>query len=152
MRLYANEMASTTHDHLANGYLLGLLQGFADDGVTLIGIVTVRREIVGLLPIAAIDLGGVHEAHHVDSVLCLQLQIVNLFGPEENVLSLAMLVAPNDFVLWDFLEAGLGRNAFHVADGLTRWLMDHAKRNRILRRDSGVELYGDKDKTQAKVA
>ena len=64
-------------------------------GVTLIGIVTIRREVIGLLPVATINLGGVHEAHHVDSVLCLQLQIVNLFGPEENVLPLAMLVAPN---------------------------------------------------------
>ena len=34
-----------------------------------------------------------------------------------------MLVAPDDFVLWDFLEARLGRNALHVPDGLTRWLV-----------------------------
>src|SRR6476469_1391140 len=145
-------MASTTHDHLANGNLPGLLQGFADDGVTLIGIVTVLREIVGLLPIAAINLGGVHETHHVDSVLRLKLKIVNLFGPEEDMLALAMLVALYNFVLRHFLKAGLGRNAFHVPDRLARWLMDHAKRNRILRRDSGVELYRDKDKAQAKVA
>ena len=45
-------------------------------------IVTIRREIVRLLPVPTVDLGGVHEAHHVDSVLRLQLKIVNLFGTE----------------------------------------------------------------------
>jgi hypothetical protein len=68
------------------------------------------------------------------------------------MLALAMLVALNNFVLRHLLEACLGRYAFHVSDRLARWLMDHAKRDRILRRDSGVELYGDQDKTQAKIA
>jgi hypothetical protein len=63
-----------------------------------------------------------------------------------------MLVASDDLVLRDFRKAFLGWNSLHVANGLTRWLVDHAKRNRILCRNGGVKLYGDQDEAQAKVA
>ena len=68
-----------------------------------------------------------------------------------------MLVAPDDFVLWDFLEARLGRNALHVPDGLTRWLM--VMRNEIAssvetapvsrQSDSGVIDWGARENRDA---
>jgi hypothetical protein len=62
-----------------------------------------------------------------------------------------MLVAPDDFVLWDFLEARLGWNALHVPDGLTRWLVVMRTKSHPLSRQR-VKLYRDQDETQAKVA
>jgi hypothetical protein len=45
------------HNELANGDLTRLLQSIADHGIALISIITIRDEIIGLLPIAAVDLG-----------------------------------------------------------------------------------------------
>jgi hypothetical protein len=55
------------HDELSDSDLAGLLQGITDNGIALVGLVTIGHEVVGLLPISAIDLDLIDEAHYVDS-------------------------------------------------------------------------------------
>src|SRR5262245_17308504 len=42
-------------------------------------------------------------------------------------------------------------NAFDIPDRLPARLMDHAECGRLLRRDGGLELYGDEDQGQARL-
>ena len=73
VRLDADQVFAPVHDELADGDLAGLLYCLANDGIALVRLITVGREVIGLLPIAAIDLSFVNKAHHVDRVLGLQL-------------------------------------------------------------------------------
>jgi hypothetical protein len=52
------------------------------------------------------------EPHHVDGVLGLKLKLVELFGADQNVLALGVLVAFDDFVLGNLLEASVGLRPF----------------------------------------
>ena len=48
------------------------------DGIAFVGLIAVRYEVIGLLPIAGINLVFVHEAHHVDGVLGFKFEVINL--------------------------------------------------------------------------
>lgn len=47
----------------------------------------------------AVDFGLVNETHHVDGVLGLQLQLVELLGVDQNVMALGMLIAFDDLLI-----------------------------------------------------
>jgi len=66
-----DEVLPPVHHQLADCNLAGLLQRLADDRIALVRIISVGGEVIGLLPKAAVDLGFVDEAHHVDGVLRL---------------------------------------------------------------------------------
>ena len=53
MRLNAYLVPAAMHDELANSDLARLLEGIADNAVALLGLVAIRDEVIGLLPIAA---------------------------------------------------------------------------------------------------
>src|SRR6185437_4361526 len=95
----ANQVFAPMHDKLTHGNLAGLLQSITDDRIGLVRLVSIRQKIVGLLVVPAVDLGFVNEAHHVDGVLGLQLQLVNFFGVDQNVMPLGVFVAFDDFFL-----------------------------------------------------
>ena len=86
MGLYPNQVPTAAHDELTDGHLARLLQGLANDGVALVGIVAVWHQVIGLLEIACIDLDLVDEANHVDRVLRLELQIVDLLRTNQDVM------------------------------------------------------------------
>jgi hypothetical protein len=67
--LEAEQVLSAVHDELVD--LAGLLKRIADNRIALVGLITIRHEVIGLLKIAAVDLGLVNETHHVDGVLGL---------------------------------------------------------------------------------
>ena len=89
------------------------------DGIALVGLVPIRHEVVGLLPIASVYLLLVHEAHHVDYVLGLELEVINFLWVDEDVLTFGVLVAFDDFLICHFGKAVTVVNAFHVPNRCT---------------------------------
>ena len=140
------------HDELADSDLAGLLQRIADNGIALVGLVAIGHEIVGLLPISAVDLGLIHEAHYVDSVLGLQFEVVKFCGVNQDMMPLGVFVAFDDFLLRNLHKLVSLAHAFDVTDRLAARLMDHAERHRFLVGDSGGELDGNEDEGQAEIA
>jgi hypothetical protein len=81
-----------------------------------------RQEVIGLLPIARIDLALIDEAPHVDRVLRFQLQIVDLLRPDQDVVALALLllaflalavlllIAPKRKTSWNLVSPGRSLN------------------------------------------
>src|SRR5262245_46207529 len=140
------------HDELANGHLLGLGKGIPEDGVTFVGFVTIGKQVIGFLEIAAVDLVEIDKRLHVDRVLRLELQRVDLFRLNEHVVTLGVLITLDDLFVGNLLEALFGLDALQVFDRLATRLVDHAEGDRAFARSRGEELYRNEDKGQAKVA
>ena len=121
------------HDELTHGNLAGLFQSITDDRIGLVGLVPIGQKIVGLFVVTAVDLDLVNEAHHVDGVLGFQLQLLNFFGVDQNVMPLGVLVALDDFFLRDLGEGVTVSHALHILDGLPGGLVNLPKANRSLR-------------------
>ena len=121
------------HDELADSDLACLLQRIADHGIALVGVIAVGHEVIGLLPIATVDLGLVHEAHHVDRVLGLELELIKFLRVDQDVMPFGVFVALDDFFLGHLDKLITVMHAFDVPDGFAAWLMDHAEGNRFLR-------------------
>ena len=51
---------------------------FANHNIALVGLIAIRDEIVRLLPIAAVDLRLVLEAHNVNGVLGFDFELIQL--------------------------------------------------------------------------
>ena len=92
------------HYHLPDSDLAGLFQSITDDRIGLVGLVPIGQKIVGLFVVTAVDLDLVNEAHHVDGVLGFQLQLLNFFGVDQNVMPLGVLVALDDFLFGNLGE------------------------------------------------
>jgi hypothetical protein len=67
-------------------------------------------------------------------------------------MSLCVLVAFDDLLLRHLGKLIAIAHTFHIADGLTAQLVDHAEGNRVLIRESGRELHRDEDEGQAEIA
>ena len=104
------------HDELPDGDLTTLLERVTDDCIALVGLIAIGHKVVGFLVIAAVDLGLVNEAHHVDSVLSLKLQLIHLLGMDQNMMPLGMLVAFDDLLV-RHLSKGICI-PLHIFDGL----------------------------------
>lgn len=65
-------------------------------------------------------------------MLGFQLQLVEFFRLQQNVVPFGVLVTLDDFFLGNLLEDILGLNAFQIVDGLSAWLVDHAEGDRLL--------------------
>jgi hypothetical protein len=56
------------------------------DGITLVSLIAIGNEVIGLLPITAINLTLVYEPHHVDGVFRLKFEVINLLRVDEDVM------------------------------------------------------------------
>jgi hypothetical protein len=69
------------------------------DGIALVRLVTVWHKVIRLLPIAAVDFVLVYEARHVDCVLGLKLEVIDLLWIDQDVLPFGILIAFDDFLV-----------------------------------------------------
>ena len=104
------------------------------DGIALVSLITIGNEVIGLLPIAAVDLVLVYEAHHVDGVFGFELEVIDLLWIDENVLPFGVLVAFDDFLVWHLGEGVTIVDALHVPNGRVMYLPEG---NRLFCRDGG---------------
>ena len=107
----ANQMLAAMHDELADRHLLGFGERVAQHGVTFVGFIAIWQKIVGLFEIAAVDLVQIDKRLHVDGVLGFEFQRVNLFGLDQDMVTLGVFIALDDFFLRNLFEALLGLNA-----------------------------------------
>ena len=90
----ANTMRGQRHAAL-------VLHGVADDREGLLAALAVRRDVVGTLVVALVDLLFGHELVDVDGVRALELDGFQLLGLDLDVLALGDLVAAPLLVLVD---------------------------------------------------
>jgi hypothetical protein len=107
----ADQMLAAMHDELANGYLSGFCQRIPQPGVAFVGFIAIRKQVIRLLEIAAVDFIEIDKPRHVDGVFGFELQSVNFLGLDENVVAPCVLIALDDFFFGNFFEAMLSLNA-----------------------------------------
>ena len=96
-----DEVFAATEGDLAEGDLLGGLEGFADDGEGFGLGVAFGDDEVGLLEERGGDLVVVDELLDLEGVAGGDAEVVDLFGLDGDVLALAVLVAFDDLALFD---------------------------------------------------
>ena len=97
----------------------------ADHGIAFVSLITDGHKVIGLLPKAAVDLSLIHETHHVDGVLCFELEFIKFFGVDQNVMPFGVLIALDDFLIGHFDKFISVPNAFDITDGFSArlWIM-----------------------------
>ena len=94
-------MLAAGEGDLGEGYLFCFLEGLADDGEGLrLGVVFGDDE-VGFFEVLGINIGGVDELGYLHGVLGGDAELIEFPGFDGDVLALAVLVAFDDFVLFD---------------------------------------------------
>ena len=77
-RLERDDVALAAQDELPDADLVGLVQRLHHDGVAFLGGIAIGKEVIGLLEIAGVDRRRIDEAHELDGLLALELQLVDL--------------------------------------------------------------------------
>ena len=104
--LERDDVALAAQNKIADADLVRLVQRLQHDGVAFFGGVAVGKEVIGLLEIAGVDCRRLDEAHELDGLLALELQLVDLLLVEQDVFALLVLVALDDVLVLDRADAG----------------------------------------------
>src|SRR5262245_47588450 len=145
-------MLAAMHDELAHRHLLSLSECVTEYRVAFVSLVAIRKQIVGLLEIAAVDLVQIDKGLHVDGVLGFEFERVKLLGLDQDMVAFGVLVALYDVFLGHLPEAVLGLNALEVFDGLSTRLMNHAKGDSAFCGSRRVKPDRDEDEGEAEIA
>ena len=141
-RLERDDVALAAQNEIADADLVGLVQRLQHDGVAFLGGIAVGKKVIGLLEIAGVDGRRFDEAHELDGLLALELQLVDLLLVEQDVLALLVLVALDDVLVLDRADAG---RHLLVADALAGGLVDLVKLDLPLGAGGGIEADRDID-------
>ena len=129
---------------LHDGAAIGLLQRAAQQRVRLEGA-RVRLEVVGLVEADRVDLVGRHELHHVDLVVALGRERLQLLLGEHHGVR-AVVVGLGDVLVGDDLAAHL---ALALVADAAAVLLVHLVQGHVVALGGAVDLHRDVDQPEA---